>query len=160
MLPNYIPPTFTLTRHIHLGAVPMDGSAPVGFGDYGEPPYKFGRVKDRTPHFSSIDAFEIAQDGTPYDHALWDADMINPVMFTDYEYNLRVNQSELDVLMRLYKRRVYLVDSVHCTDSADHAPYVKTMYFAELTHDENVTPLLSFIRVTVLFKDMNTVAPV
>lgn len=162
-LPGFTPGVYNIIRHIHLGAVPYDGSAPTGFLSHGEPPYQvgapgLGAVIGRTPVFSGMSDFVRAWDGTPFDHTIRINTNVSPITFVGLQYRLRVDQATLDILQALLRRRVYLVDTRHCLDNVDHTPYVKQYFFNDLSYDENLDPLLNHNLVTATFEDMYTVA--
>lgn len=159
MLPGYSPLAYSIEDHIHLGAVPYDGSAPTGFGAHNEPPYLFGHIEKRTPHFNAQADLNRSWTGVPFDHVLRTSDNVSPIVFTDIQYQLRVSQTNLDILAALLKRRVYLVDNRHCPAISDHAPYTRIMLFEDLEYNDNLDPLLNYNIVAVTFRDLSTVAP-
>jgi hypothetical protein len=158
MLPGYTPQTFTVENHIHLGYSARDGSSPTGMGDHGEPPYRFRHAGKRTPHFEGSMAFERSWDGAPHDHVLLAIGSVAPIIFVDVQYQLRCSLTEMDLLKKLLYHRVLLIDHLHCPDNSDHSPYIKKYFFADLSYEENLDPMLQYNNVQVTFKDMNTVA--
>lgn len=158
-IPGFTPaPGYSIQNHIHLGAVPYTGS-PSGFGAHGEPPYKFGHVEERTPVFDTMSDFQRAWDGTPFEHVLRTTDNTSPVTFYNLRYKVRTDQAGMDILRALWQRRVYLVDSIHCPDASDHTPYVRVMWFQELTYSEHLDPVLDLNELQLTFMDMSTVSP-
>jgi hypothetical protein len=156
-IPGFTPIEVEPQAHIHLGLVPRSGS-PSGFGSHNEPPYTFRHIEKRIPHFEGQYEFVNAIDGTPADHTPLHPTTGDALVKTDYQYTIRVSATEEQILIRLLHNRVYLVDSRHCPDNQDHAPYTKIMAFAELAYNSNYDPQLKFNQITLTFKDMDTVA--
>lgn len=157
-IPGFIINTSELQDHIHLGYANRDGSSPTGFDSYGAPPYRF-LARRRVPRYEVPAAFIRSWDGTPHDHVLMDGTTKQAKVFKDFIYDVRVTLLELDVLEALLKNRVYFIDNRHCASSSNHADYVKLMYFDALDYGEHYDPVLTMNIVTIVLKDMNTVAP-
>lgn len=158
MLPSFSHDILFVQNHIHLGAVPNDGSTPTGWDSDGAPPYKFGHVQKRRPTYSSPSEFTRSWTGVPHDHVLRTSDLADPITFKDISYEIRVPMQDLDLLVALFKRRVYLIDNRHCEDGQDHTPYIRQMFFDGLSYEENLDPMLTYNIVSVTLMDMSTVA--
>lgn len=156
MLPDFSPSSGVIQDHIHLGVVPYDGSNPIGFGPYGEPPYRF-TVNKRTPKYESFATMVRPWTGKANVHSLRTANNKKPIVYKDFEYSLLISSEELEMLEQMQKQEVYLVDHFHCIDTADHTPFIKHMWFADLSYSDHLTPLLAHNQVTIFLKDMNTV---
>lgn len=154
---SYIPKT--LRRHIHMGLVPDDGSDPDGFGTYNEPPYTFESIKVRQPVYNVTSDLARSWTGVPYVHTLKSGDDQLAVVFTNYRYDLRVNQEELDILAHLVGNKIYLVDNFHCADNLDHTIYTKVYWFDKLDYSEHRDPMLTINYVSILVQDLSTIAP-
>lgn len=154
-IPGFTPSHAQVQDHIHLGLVPRDGSNPIGFSIYGEPPYKFGHINKRQPIFRTQSSFTESWDGTPHDHTLLNGGL--PVVKQDYQYTLRCSSDDIEILAKMTTGRVYLVDNRHCPDNESHTPFVKIMFLESLGFDDNLDPALQFNNVTLTFRDMNTV---
>jgi hypothetical protein len=91
MLPDYTYIPKTVVNHIHIGAVPMDGSDPEGFGSLGEPPYTFYHINKRRPIVEGNGSLAYGWTGTPFVHTLRNADGTKPLKYKHFIYDLRVN---------------------------------------------------------------------
>lgn len=156
MLPDFSVSSGVVQNHIHLGVVPYDGSAPVGFGSHGEPPYRF-TVNKRVPKYESFATLVRSWNGKGNVHSLRTANNKKPIVYKDMEYSLLVTAAQLEILEQMQKQEVYLVDHFHCIDTADHTPFVKHMWFADLSYSDHLSPMLDLNQVSIFIKDLNTV---
>lgn len=158
VLPAFTPGFLQANDHIHLGAIPNDGSAPTGFDSDGAPPYKIQHVQKRMPTYQGYAEFVRAWDGTPHDFVLRTSDKVSPIVFTGMVYEVRVDLTTLDILQHLLLRRVYLIDSRHPANGISHTSYVRHMLFDKMEFEENLDPMLQYNVVNISFQDMDTVA--
>lgn len=157
MIPGFSPIETLPQSHIHLGLVAVDGSGPSGFDGDSAPPYKLS-VLNRMPIYPVPSSFDRSWDLTPFAHVARD-DSSNPIVLEDLQYELLVDDIGMQLLKRLFKNYVYLVDSRHCPDGQDHTPYVHKMWFADFQYGQHLDPLLKLNNVTITFSDAYTVAP-
>lgn len=155
-IPGFTPDLSTTKDHIHLGLVPFDGSAPTGFGVHGEPPYTF-RARNRKPHFEAYVTFDRAVNGAPIIQTLRNEDNTRTQVFEDVQYDIRTTIDGLNILKQLYGNICYLVDNRHCSDTEDHSPFVRTMFFAELDYNEFLDQNLEHNIISITFKDADTI---
>ena len=127
-------------------------------GSHNEPPYTFFHIHDRLPIPQINFDFRRSWSGAPLDATLEDDSGV-PIVFTDYQYVLRVSSDEYDLLAHLLGNHVMLVDVLHCPDSNDHAPFTKMYHFSNLEYQEFLEQTLSHQMVKVTFTDMTRVAP-
>lgn len=158
MLPSFTPGLPFVQNHIHLGAVPNDGSSPLGFDSDGAPPYQINHIQKRVPKYEGFQSLERAIDGTPHDHVLRTDDKVSPLVFTGIIYEVRVDLPTLDILQHMVYRRVYLIDNRHPNAGITHTPHVRIMYFDHIEYEENLDPMLTYNIVNISFTDMDTVS--
>ena len=81
------------------------------------------------------------------------------VQFTDYVYQLKVTQAELNTIIGLLGENVYLIDNIH--DDDDQASYSKAMVLRALkgiSHEGVASKAtLDYFRVTIELEDNNSV---
>lgn len=152
-------PGFAIAQdHIHLGAVPNDGSMPIGFDGDGAPPYKIYHIQKRLPRYEGYYEFVRSWNGTPVDHVLRTDDLADPITFTGFVYEVRVDLPTLDLLTALLLRKVYLIDNRHPNNGINHSAYVRIMLFEKMEFEENLEPMLQFNIVNITFTDEDTVS--
>lgn len=81
----------------------------------------------------------------------------DPIVFTDFEYMLKVTPTELTALEAELGRSVYFCDHDHPDDGEDHTSVVRTMLFSELQHVKDYDPKLTYFDVMVKLIDGDTV---
>jgi len=140
-----------ITGHIHLDLT-------VAAGGEKAPPLTF-KVVDRrviTPIFIRLQYTLTAnlRVGQPRD------DDGDPVLQTNYWYNLIVQADDshttqaLTMLLSLMRGQlVYLVDSMHCADGADHTEFIKPMILSDLGDLPKDDTMLRFYYVPVMLTD-------
>lgn len=158
MLPSFTHLPAVVQNHIHLGAVPNDGSMPMGFDSDGAPPYQINHVQKRAPKYEGFQEVVRSWTGKPFDLVLRTSDKVSPVVFTGFVYEVRVDLPTLDILQHLLYRKVYLVDNRHPAVGSDHSDYVRIMYFDHIEFEENLDPMLQYNVVNISFTDFDTVS--
>lgn len=134
-------------NHIHLDSV--IGGAPENA------PTLTWRATDRAlvPRFT----VEIVEGltGVRFDHATED------VVYSDFMYELFLKDgattalAQLDLLMGLAGKRLYLVDHRHPDNGADHTDYIRTVRMTRMGEIQQEHLLLKQFRVQVYFVDLS-----
>ena len=75
-----------------------------------------------------------------------------PLIGREYEYELYLTTTEIDTLEADLGEKIYLVDTIHCADGADHTAYIEDVYFVGMSGAENLDPLLTKNRVTITLR--------
>ena len=76
-----------------------------------------------------------------------------PVLKDNFEYILRVDQTELDELRALLGKQVYFVDHIHPNDGQDHTAYVKQGILSVLSNIRNIDPMLHRYHCRIRFEE-------
>lgn len=142
---------YTVQNHIHLGAV---GASPLSINN--EPPLTLYHVQKRSPHYSIVAALNRSRTANPAFHVNKDMSTEIPYLFVGMEYEVRVNDAELQVLLSLAGTIMNLVDNRHCPNDTDHSPYIRQMAMMAPVYSGNLDPMLSYNIVTLSFEDANT----
>jgi hypothetical protein len=140
MIPGYFAPPLYVTQHIHLGLFRetiLDNPIITGFGGLHEPPYLFNKINSRAVILSSNASFGTSLSQDTFVNVRRNSDK-TPIKRMGFEYKMRVSPAELDILMALYKREVWLIDNRHCKDDENHLPYLKIYYFEDLNYEETL----------------------
>lgn len=78
----------------------------------------------------------------------------DPVIHTDWRYQLRVTVIQYDYLKSLLGMELEFVDHRHVDDGEDHTDYIKMVGLREVSDIKNLDPLLRKFDVTIELVDL------
>lgn len=137
----------SVQAHIHI-----DGS--LGGAPENAPPDKYKALR-RTQFYDAKIDVERGKTGKLFTDTFTSGG--DPIIFTNYDFTLRVTEAELQALVSLLHQDVYFVDNVHPDDGEDHTDYVRTMYFSTLKVMKHTSPALTYYIVAISLLDNDTV---
>ena len=83
---------------------------------------------------------------------------LDQVQHTDWTYQVRVTQSELNYLKSLIGKECELIDNVHVADGTDHLAYIQNVAVSEVTSIENIGQYPQKYNATVKLVDLESPA--
>lgn len=137
-----------IQNHIHIS------STLLGSPEY-SPDGKYRALQRRIAP-EAIITWKRGLTGKLYLHLLVDVSG-DPIIFENFEYQLKITAAEFTTLKSELGKRVYFVDHDHVADDADHTDHVKTYAFVAMEAVEPFTTALEDFMVNVTLVDDETV---